>query len=132
MNEYTEYIVEKEKHNKTFLIIWAVLLSMAFIYFVLGMYGAYKLYSRSDDIAYTKALEDVVARRGQIIKDKDITIQQLKNEMENFHEAHSMENFLLMLLNEDQKKKFETLEDYLEPYYYRSKDEKAEKEQKTY
>jgi len=131
MNEHEKYFEEKfKKIKKSFFFFFFI--AMVFWLIFTAIYGSYKFITKDDDKQYIKTLESIVTTKQQIIDDKKVEIDQLKKGMENFYEAHVMENFLLMLLNEEQKKQFATLEDYLKPYMYNiyKKNKNEEKEKK--
>jgi len=128
MNEHEKYSEKKLKKIKKNLFFFFFIVIVCWLIFT-TIYGSYKFITKDDDKQYIKTLENIVTTKQQIINDKKVEINQLKKEMENFYEAHVMENFLLMLLNEEQKKQFTSLEDYLRPYMYR-KDWNEEKEKK--
>jgi len=113
MNEHEKYFEEKIKKEKWKSIMVFIILVIGLMWWTFSaIYGTYKFTTRHETTTYIALLEDTV-------DDKKVEIDQLKKEMENFYEAHVMENFLLMLLNEEQKKQFTTLEDYLKPYMYK-------------
>jgi hypothetical protein len=84
----------------TFLVCW----------FIASVYGGYKLTTRNSDLAYKKVLE-------QTISGNDSQIKKLEKEIAMLRQTQVLEDFLIMLLNEEQEKDFLKLNDYCRQYF---------------
>lgn len=89
---------------------------------ILAVYGSYKFYTRGEVRAKIVSLNATVSVQSDTIKRQRAHMKKLEKEIYLLHQSQNMENFLTMLLNNEQKKNFETVEDYLKQYMTEKKD----------
>lgn len=89
---------------------------------ITAVYGAYRFYTRGEVRATIVRLNATISSQSDMLKTQRSHIRKLEKEVYLLHQAQSMENFLTMLLNNEQKKNFETVEEYLKQYMMEKKD----------
>ena len=116
-NEYAEYINEKNKDGiwliSTFLLGFIVFVLLVFF----AIYGGHHFIKNPKYEVRIANLQKSINLKQKIINIKEKEIKKLNVNLALMHQAQSLENFLMMLLNEDQKKDFKKAEEYCKQFY---------------
>lgn len=113
------------KHDQFIKLVVTILGLCSALVFVFATYGAYKFTQRSHDREVVKELKREVNRNEDWLHARNKDVEKLKQEIYLMHQAQSMENLLVMILDKDQHDELVELEKYIENYksYKRKKDD---------